>query len=280
MKLSVVIAGDQAPSSAFVVWRGFEKFIQKAKDYGYQGVELALKQAIEVKPRLLAKWLSTFNMEVSCISTGQVFASLGLYFSHPDATIRNKAIKIFKDLIQLAKNFGCMINVGRVRGFIGENQSKEEVEQLFINTIQKICDYAEKNGVTIVVEPINRYESNFINSLQDGANIIRKVKRNKLGLMPDTFHMNIEEPIIEESILQHGNLIKYFHISDSNRMAPGKGHLNFDTIINSLYQLNYNGWMAVEILPLPDPDTAALQAAKYMLPKIKEYNHRFKIKNL
>ena len=65
-------------------------------------------------------------MEVSCISTGQVFAALGLYFTHPDTEIRKKVIDVFSGLIYLAKDFGKLVNVGRARGFIAEGQSREE----------------------------------------------------------------------------------------------------------------------------------------------------------
>ena len=84
MKIAVTIAGNQAKSSAFVVWRGFEESIRKAAAYGYDGVELALKNAEELDRRDLRRWLKESGVEVSCITTGQVFADTGLYFTHPD----------------------------------------------------------------------------------------------------------------------------------------------------------------------------------------------------
>ena len=84
MKVAVTIAGEKAKDSAFVVWRGFEQSIKKASEYGYDGVELALKSVEDIDRAQLRSWLSKYNMEVSCITTGQVFADLGLYFTHPD----------------------------------------------------------------------------------------------------------------------------------------------------------------------------------------------------
>ena len=83
MKLPVAIADKDAPST-FVVWRGIQESIIKAADLGYHGVELALKSANDVDPDQLNTLLSRHNLEVSCISTGQVFATLGLYFTHPE----------------------------------------------------------------------------------------------------------------------------------------------------------------------------------------------------
>lgn len=274
MKLSVAIAGSEAPPSAFVVWRGFENSIAKAADMGYHGVELALKTAEDVDPDQIATWLSKRSMEVSCISTGQVFAILGLYFTHPDPSARERVVDVFRGLIHLAKNFGKLVNVGRARGFVAEDQTVNEAERLFVDTARRICDIAGENGVSIVIEPVNRYEINFVNNLDEGAALLAKVKRDNLGLMPDVFHMNIEDARIGESLARHGNLVKYVHLADSNRLAPGWGHLDFDDVFDGLRRGGFDGWAAIEILPRPDPDSAARQAAKTVLPWIEKYNQK------
>lgn len=272
MKLSVAIAGENAMPSAFVVWRGFEASIRKAAEYGYHGVELALKTAEDVKTSELSQWLDKYKIEVSCISTGQVFADLGLYFTHPEGEMREKVVDVFEGLIQVAKDFGGLINIGRARGFVGKNQTFEQAEELFINTASRICEKAEKVGVTIIIEPVNRYEINFVNSLDEGAELVSKLNYKNLGLMPDVFHMNIEDDRIGDSLIRNAALIRYIHFADSNRLAPGQGHLDFDEVFNALMKTGYDGWASIEILPKPDPDTAALQAARYILPKISEYN--------
>jgi sugar phosphate isomerase/epimerase len=272
MKLSVAVAAKDAPPSAFVVWRGFEESIAKAADLGYHGVELALKTADEVDPAKISTWLSQHHLEVSCISTGQVFATLGLYFTHPDAAMRERVIDLFKGLIHLAKNFGKLVNVGRTRGFIAEDQTLQEAERLFIDTSRRICDFAADDGVTIIIEPVNRYEINFINNLDEGADLLAKVGRENLGLMPDVFHMNIEDAGIGDSLARHGGLVKYIHFADSNRRAPGWGHLDFGDVFDGLRRAGFDGWSAIEILPVPDPDSAARQAAETMLPMIDRYN--------
>jgi len=274
LKLAVAIAAKDALPSAFVVWRGFEESIKKAREYGYHGVELALKTADDVNPEELTKWLDKYHMEVSCISTGQVFAALGLYFTHPDREVRQQTINVFHGLIHLAKDFGKLVNVGRTRGFIAEGSSYEKTEKLFVETAESICEEAEKCDVTVVLEPVNRYEINFVNSLDDGMRLISRVKSHRMGLMPDVFHMNIEDDRIGDSLIRNAPLIQYIHLADSNRLAPGWGHMNFTEIFDALQQIEYNGWASVEILPKPDPDQAARQAARFLLPMIEEYNHK------
>lgn len=272
MKLAVAIATEDAPPSAFVVWRGIDSSIQKAASLGYHGVELALKCAEDVDPEQLRNSLDKYNLEVSCISTGQVFAVSGLYFTHPDAKKRRDVVEVFKGLIDLAQNFGKIINVGRTRGFISDNQTKEEAEKLFIEIAREICDYAAPKGVEIIIEPVNRYEINFVNNLDEGAELLAKVERKNIGLMPDVFHMNIEDAQIGATLAKYANLVRYIHFADSNRLAPGQGHLDFDDVLNGLKQANFNGWISIEILPKPDPDTAAEQAAETVLPWIEKYN--------
>lgn len=272
MKLSVAVAAKDAPPSAFVVWRGFEESIAKAADLGYHGVELALKTADDIDPENLNTWLLKHNLEVSCISTGQVFAALDLYFTHPDPAMRQRVIDLFSGLIHLAGDFGQLVNVGRTRGFIADGQSPQAAEQLFIDTARRICDTAGEKGVTILIEPVNRYEINFVNNLDEGADLLAKVERDNLGLMPDVFHMNIEDAQIGESLTRHADLVKYIHFADSNRHAPGWGHLDFDDVFDGLGRGGFDGWSAIEILPVPDPDSAARKAAETLLPMIERYN--------
>lgn len=276
MKLSVAIAEAQALPSAFVVWRGLENSIAKAADFGYQGVELAMKTADIVDASALESWLLKKNMEVSCISTGQVFADMGLYFTHPDAAIRGKVIAVFAGLIELAADFGRLINVGRARGFIAAGQTAAEAEKLFLETATRICDLADKRGVTMILEPVNRYEINFINSLDEGARLIQRSGITSMGLMPDVFHMNIEDDRIGDSLERNARWIRYIHLADSNRLAPGWGHINFTEVFAGLRQAEFDGWASIEILPQPDPDAAALQAARYILPFIAAYNKQNK----
>ncbi|WP_353126989.1 sugar phosphate isomerase/epimerase family protein [Parapedobacter pyrenivorans] len=271
MKLSVAIAGEHALPSAFVVFRGFEKSIQKAAELGFNGVELALRRAEEINPSYLRSMLDVHGIEVSCISTGQVYADGGLRLTHENIEKRNETVRIFKELIDLAAEFGQIVNIGRVRGSIG-NKPRGEVEALFVDVAQGLCTYALKRDVTLILEPVNRYEIDFIVSVKEGVALMKKIGMPNMMLMPDVFHMNIEDVTIGPELAKHIDHIKYIHIADSNRLAPGQGHLDFKNILDNLLQAGYDGWLSLEILPDPDPDTAARQAADFVLPLIKEYN--------
>ena len=271
MKLSIAIASEHALPSAFVVFRGFEDSITKAAALGYDGIELALKNAEEIDRQLLQKLLEETGLQVSCISTGQVYAETGLMFTDADADKRKAVKNIFRELIDLAADFGRLVNIGRVRGHIG-NGDKEVSENLFLETALELCEDAASKKVTLILEPVNRYEINFINSVEEGVDLLKKVNHPNLKLMPDIFHMNIEDAKIGSELSRNIEHIAYIHLADSNRLAPGWGHTDFSDIFHHLETANYDGWLSVEILPKPDPDTAAQQAINFLRPFLKKIN--------
>ncbi len=231
---------------------------------------MALKRADEVDRQQLQALLSDTGLEVSCISTGQVYADLGLSFTDSEPESRATLLAIFHDLIDLAADFGKLVNIGRVRGRLG-TEANAGAENRFIELARQLCEYAARQDVTLLLEPVNRYEIDFINSVEEGVALMKKVDRPNMKLMPDVFHMNIEDVTIGGALARHIDYIGYIHFADSNRLAPGQGHTDFHDIVEHLHHANYNGWVSVEILPKPDPDTAARRAVEYLRPLIDAY---------
>ena len=273
LKLSVAVADTGALPNAFVVFRGFEASIREAAALGYDGVELALKTAEEVNRDRLRKWLKETRLEVSCISTGQVYAGLGLSFTDPDPARRRQLREIFRGLIDLAAQFGRMVNIGRVRGPIGSGP-RHEAEGRFVEMARELCDYAAPKGVELILEPVNRSELDFVNTLAEAVALLRAVDRPNLKIMPDVFHMNIEDPSIAGELVRYLDKVAYIHFADSNRLAPGWGHLDFAGLVDQLKQAGYQGWIGVEILPKPDPTSAARQAVQFLRPLVRQETGR------
>ncbi len=260
-KIAVAIAPKDALPEAFVVFRGFEESIPLAADLGYHGAELALKRASDLEGINLDKLLSRADIEVSAISTGQLYLENGLTLMCLDKSRREELFGIFHELIDLAAGYGRKVNIGRVRGKLIRG-SEDKCIALFNEGITRICDYAAKKSVDILLEPVNRYESNFINNLAEAAEIIDFFKFPNLFIMPDLFHMNIESPVIENELVKYKDKINYIHFADSNRFAPGWGHTDFKSIQAILEKMDYTGWYTVEILPVPDPVSSAKQAVE------------------
>ena len=265
MKIGIAVAPREALPSAFVVFRDdLEINLKKAAALGYDGVELALLRPDQIKAGRVEVLLEELGLGIPMVSSGQVFAEGGLCFTSPDQDVRDQAISRLKGLIDTAAKFRSMVNVGRVRGPLEPGKPPRTAEDRFIEAMKEVADYAAGHGVVVAVEPVNRYEINFVNRLEEAAEMIDRLGRPNVKIMPDLFHMNIEEASIEGSLMAFRDYIAYVHFADSNRLAPGMGHLNFPNIIAVLKAIGYGGYVTAEILPHPDPDTAAARAAAYL----------------
>ena len=265
MKFGLVVSTQDALPSAYVVFRDeLGRCIERCAELGYDGVELALRTRAQADVNRLRERLTATGLTIPCISTGQIFAADNLYFTHSDAEVRQEAVARVVDMICLAAEFGAKVNVGRVRGLIQANADPRETRQHYLECVHQCAEIAEPLGVELLVEPVNRYEVNFVNSCVEGAEIIQQTGRSCLRLMPDTFHMNIEDVSFRRSLVETRDLVSYIHVADSNRLAPGWGHLPFHEVFDTLREIGYDGWITAEVLPLPDPDHAARQAITYL----------------
>ena len=275
MKLGLAVSTADALPSAFVVFRDeLGRAVERSAALGYNGVELALLDAGQVDTPRLKERLRATGLDVPCISSGQVFAADRLYFTHPDAAVRQAAVQRIVGMIRLAAEFGAKVNTGRVRGVIHEGEAAAVAVERCLECLRACADVAEPLGVELIVEPVNRYEVNFVNNCAEGLELIHRCGRKCVRLMPDVFHMNIEDSSFRQSFEAGAPYISYVHVADSNRLAPGWGHLDFREIFSVLEDIGYDGWVTAEILPKPDPEAAAAQAARFLVPLIEEYSRR------
>ena len=201
-------------------------------------------------------------MPVSAIGTGQAYLADGLSFTDPDHNIRAKAIELIKNHMTFAAEIGCaQIIIGLIRGTVEDNATFEIAEKYFIECMQECADC--NRNITLAIEAINRYETNLYNNLMATKTVIDKIGRQNVKILIDTFHMNIEETDMVKSIMQVKDYISHVHIADSNRLAPGCGHINFSEILNALKEINYNGVLSAEILPEPSSLESALLTIKF-----------------
>jgi sugar phosphate isomerase/epimerase len=126
-----------------------------------------------------------------------------------------------------------------------------------VEAIQECAAAAAGTSVRFALEPMNRYETDLVRTAEDGMDLVERVGAGRFGLLLDTFHMNIEEPDIEGSIRSCCDRLFHFHVADSNRWYPGAGHLDFKSILETLSDTGYSGFVSGEFMPKPDSDSAA-----------------------
>ncbi|WP_041077366.1 5-keto-L-gluconate epimerase [Thermotoga caldifontis] len=269
MKLALVVSTSDAAFDALAFKGDLLKGVEMAKRIGYDAVEIAVRDPKLVNVKELKGFLDELKMPVAAVGTGQAYLVEGLSITSEDPFIRRRALDRLKDHIDFASIFGAKVIVGLIRGK-REKRTFERVFQLFIESLNELADHAAGKGVELVIEPLNRYETDFINTLQEAKMVLQNLNKPNVGILADTFHMNIEEVNLEESIRNFGAWIKHFHVADSNRWAPGSGHLNFDSILKALHEVNYEGYVSVECLPLPGgQEEAATLAFKTLQSVLK-----------
>lgn len=142
--------------------------------------------------------------------------------------------------------------------------------QLEIDLLTKLCDEwataAQRANTFLLLEPLNRYETHLLKTLDDAVNICKRVQNPHLKVMADFFHMSIEENNIASAIEAASPYIAHVHLADSNRQMPGLGHTDFRAGFNALRNSNYQGYMALECgNPAADKQLGLQQSAKYLL---------------
>ena len=257
MKLSVVLSTQQTQFQAASFSGSLAQNIADIAAMGYDGVELAIRDPKLVDVDALEALTREHGLRVPAIGTGQAWNEEKLSFTDPDESVRRAAVERIKSHMPLAARFNAVIIIGLVRGIIKPGITHEQGMAWVCEALQECSAAAKPFGVRLALEPINRYETTLVNSVAQGMALIDRVGADNFGLLLDTFHMNIEEPDILQSISTCGDRIFHFHVADSNRWYPGAGHLDFSGILSRLQSTGYDGFVSGEFMPLPDPLTAA-----------------------
>lgn len=256
-KLSFVIS---APSVNTEV----AKKMRRMRQLGFDGVELAIKQPRDIDASDLKIILKSCGLTVPAIGTGKAWVEEGLSLSHTSKANRESAIKRIKDHIRLASSLETMVIIGLIRGNLSKDIPRQDSLNIFRESLSICLDYAGENGVTLVLEPINRYEVNFLNNVPETVDFIKSMRHPHLKMLADSFHMNIEDKSFRESLHTAAPYLVHVHFADSNRHFPGSGHIDFKEIIDTLGEISYNGFVSGEMLPEPSEIQAMKSLVTFM----------------
>lgn len=275
MHMSIVLSTHQAGFNAVAYKGDLPTNVAQIASLGYDGVELAIRDPKRVDPDYLLSLVADHQLKVPAIGTGQAWGEDKLSLTDPDAAIRREAMNRLDSHLPLAQRLGAVIIVGLIRGVGGSSSSGQE-EKWLLEALRQFSGTAAAHEVKIAIEPLNRYETTLINTASQGLELIEKVEAGNIGLLLDTFHMNIEEPSIEDSIMACRDKIFHFHVADSNRWYPGAGHLDFASILKTLLKTGYTGFVSGEFMPNPDAAVAASRAIDYLRSLREEMNAEVK----
>ncbi len=263
MKTSISIIDEGTDKMPFVLRGEYENSIKKAADLGFDAVEMHIRKPGIIDPFKINDYCRKSKIRVSSIGTGLSYGLDGLSLMSSDYGNRLKAVERMKEYITLAKELDAVVIVGLIKGLIPEKERYDKCIELLKQSLYKCIDEAEKRDVILAFEAINRYESNFLTKIDEMIHFLKGFKSRALNVHIDTYHMNIEEADMCESIMKCKDMLGHVHIADNDRMYPGHGHISFDKLFESLDLIGYKGYLAVECLALPSPEICAEHSIQF-----------------
>jgi D-psicose/D-tagatose/L-ribulose 3-epimerase len=236
----------------FLLWSGdFTResipLIKKAADMGFDGVEIAIFNPDDVDIKATKDALEASGMD--CITCGILGDDRDLISDDP--AIRENAKKYMRDCVEICVALGGSIFCGplysTVGKLVGRSRTQEEWDRA-VSGFKEVAKVAGDNGVTLAIEPLNRFETYFINIAEDAVRLARDVDHPSMKVLLDTFHMNIEEKDLYKAIRSTGEagLLAHMHCCENDKGAPGSGHVDWDGVFKALNEVNYDGWIVIE----------------------------------
>ena len=251
MKLDFYVPTPESPE-----WgskRAFTETIRLISSRGYDGIELAPYSLRRMHTDRIRKLAVTHGLEIVCVASAFIILQHGLTISHPNRSIRRRAVGKLKESITCACELEAnYVSIGLVRGKQLRGASFERGWKNIVDCVRQCGEYAKNYNVSLLIEPENTYETGFVHTVAEGLRILDEISLDNVGLMIDSYHMNIEESDINRAVRASSSRLLHVHVADSNRLAPGMGHIDFKSFIKSLRHIGYDSFLGVEVKPFPD----------------------------
>lgn len=242
----------------------WDTMFAKVASAGYDGIDMFTDEKTEEDYRLIKSLLDKHGLEVSmvvCIT----LANQGVNFSSAVEAIRRRSVDIYCREIQKAAVFApCSMPIGFIRGPLAGCESMDENLDRLAVSVRELTDFAVTQNIRLCIEPINRYEVSTLHSVTDVVRFIHNNNLEHTYVLADLFHMNIEDTDMPKALRIAGPLLGHMHVPDSNRAAPGLGHIDYLPILRALQEIDYDGYLSSEAIPFGDSDGCAIQGARYL----------------
>lgn len=252
LALSIV---DKIVGNAPYMCQGdFPDRIRYAAALGYSGVELNIADPEQMVIPAIDQALHQTGMRITAFGTGRAYVNDGLSLTDAEPACREAAMRRLRSFLDLAGRFDALVIIGCIRGNLRSPQDSRRSLEMLAEALMQLENAASDRKTALVLEPINRYENNFLCNVGDTANFIRDSGLKRTQILADTFHMNIEDPPAADVFRKYADSIAYVHIADSNRFPPGCGHTDFSAIFEALAKKNYTGSFCAECRAEGDMD--------------------------
>ena len=221
--------------------------IDKVKGFGFDFIEICIEQPETIVPERIRERLRQVGL--SALICGAFGPDRDM--SSDQQPIRENAARYLQTCVEIASELGSPTVCGPMYAGVGNTAMRTPEERRAqwdraVETLRPIADFAAGRGVKLALEPLNRFETDLVNTVEQGLRLVDDVGRDNVGLLLDTFHMNIEEKNLPAGIRQAGSRLFEFHACSSDRGTPGEDHLPWAEIASALVDIRYDGPIVIE----------------------------------
>ena len=237
-----------------------EALLERIRAWGFDGVEPFISVEEPADLATVKRMLDRAHLErtTCCVLPREANLVSG------QAAVRARGVEFLKTCAERTAELGACLMCGPLYASLGimtGTRRTEEEWQWAVDGLQAAARRAQEVGVTLCLEPLNRFETYFLNTLEDAARLVRDIGAPNVKIHFDTFHANIEErnpPAALRSVAPH---IGHVHLSENDRGIPGTGHVDWQGTFLALKEIGYTGWLTIESFGKPEPDLAAAAMA-------------------
>lgn len=264
---AITIAEQSDPKAPYILQgRPLVQSLQKAGEYGFQGVELQLRSPEDLNQTEFFSTCEQFGIRLISIATGPSCRE-GLSLSSRNKTIREKAVARIFQHIDFAARCGHApdIMIGLLAGRREPKAAAGIFEQNLGDSLHRISEYAARQGIAVNLEPVNHLDNDGLHTWEETVSLLDTYDCPNVRLGLDLFHLRLEERDIFQTIHRFAHRIGCVQMMDENRKVPGLGCFCFDSIVPLVREIGYDGPITMECLPEPDPETALRMAQDFYI---------------
>jgi sugar phosphate isomerase/epimerase len=258
---------EEARGGPFLFWDGVADACRHAEELGFDAIEIFPPGPEAIDRKSLSALLETHHLRLAAVGTGAGWLKHRLSLTAAEADQRGQARAFVRSIIDAAAPLGASAIIGSMQGRHGEGVSRDQAIDWLRSALEELGAHARSQGVPLIYETLNRYETNICNTIGQGVALLRSLQTDNVTLLADLFHMNIEEADLGSAIRRAGSHIGHLHFVDSNRRPAGCGHLDYAPIAAALREIGYSGYASAEAFPYPD----SCQAARQTMETFRHY---------
>jgi D-psicose/D-tagatose/L-ribulose 3-epimerase len=212
---------------------------------GFDGIEVSLFRAADFEAAAIRRALDKNQLSCTVCSV----LPTGFSLVSDDRAVRDRTLTHLSECVKATAEAGASLIAGPLYSpvgyFPGRRRNADEWRRV-VDAYQQLGPVLQGHGVHVCLEPLNRFETSFLNTTADAVRLCDEIAHPNVGILWDTFHANIEEKNLEQALLSTGRHLKHVHTCENDRGTPGSGHVDWRGVFSALNQLGYDGWLTIE----------------------------------